>query len=166
MLSARCLGHLVQRSFLLQTTQMPCAGVRLKLIQTALNQLTLNGAMIVAALSKTNAVVSIAKSALSLGLMTHLTWILKPKILSQSADASRKDSQLPTPHAHLGQSLKMDWKRSSTCYPQPISEHLPRLITVNCHTAQNRKCTWLNLALQTLHLSTSQTFSEESSSTM
>jgi hypothetical protein len=151
-------------------TQKPCAGVRLLLIQTALSRLTLFGTKIVAALSKTYAVKLTAKFARCHGLMTHLTWILRTKILTQCADASKKDNLLLTllltPRAHLGQSLKMDWKRSSTCYLQTTLEHLLKLITMNCHTAQNRKCTWRNLALPTLHHSTSQTFSVESLSTM
>jgi hypothetical protein len=48
----------------------------------------------VAALSKTYAVKLTAKSAPSPGLMILLTWILRTKILTQCADANRKDNPL------------------------------------------------------------------------
>jgi len=77
-------------------TQQPSAGVRLKLILTALSQLTSSGVMTVVVLSKTIVPMLIAKSADSPGLMILHTWILKIKILTQNAGVSRKDNLLQT----------------------------------------------------------------------
>jgi len=74
-------------------TQQPSAGVRLKLIQTALSQLTLIGVNLAEALIKTNVPMLTAKFVPSPGQMTHLIWILRTKILTQCADASKKDNQ-------------------------------------------------------------------------
>jgi len=72
---------------------------------------------------KTTVLWSTANNALTLGPMTLHILILRTKILLRSADANGRDNQLLIPHVLHGQSLKMAWKRSYTCYLQPTLEH-------------------------------------------
>jgi len=109
-------------------TQMQSAGVKSKLTQIVLSQLTqltsITEVKTVPSL-KTIAPRLTANNALSPGPMTLLILILRTKILLRSADASGKDNQLLIPHVLHGQSLKMAWKRSSTyCLHSTLEHHL------------------------------------------
>jgi len=91
--SAKCLGRVIQLSILLRLTQQPCVGVKRKWTQIVLNRLILSGVKVAAVSSLVNVEMLIAKFALSLGPMIHHISTQRARILTQCADASKKDNQ-------------------------------------------------------------------------